>query len=100
MAFKIDGFNERFNYIQNANGLNKLKKNGPSNVDSSFAKMKSEERKNIVETVNHDMTNYQNQTIGNRDNFVVRNNAISNANKKPMPNNPIMQAMNKNMFKK
>ena len=48
MNFRTDGFNERTNYIHNSNNLNKLRKNGPSNIDSSFAKMRTEERRNFL----------------------------------------------------
>ena len=98
MAYNIDGFNERTNYIQNANDASKLAKNGPSNFDNSFAKMRSEERRNLVETVNNDQVIAQEDVRGNKDKFVVRNSAINNANHKPVPNNPVSQDMSINMF--
>ena len=53
MSYNTDGFNERSNFIHNSNDMNKLQKNGPSNFDNSFAQMRMEERRNLVETVNN-----------------------------------------------
>ena len=54
MKFNIDGFNERTNYIRNSNNISKLRKMGPSNFDNSFAKMRTEERRGLVQTTNQD----------------------------------------------
>ena len=35
---------------------------------------------------------------GNKDKFILRNNALNNVNNKPTPSNPVSQAMNRNMF--
>ena len=37
---------------------------------------------------------------GNQENFVLRNNNMRNANAKPVQNNPVMNALNRNMFKR
>ena len=37
MNFNTDGFNGRTNYIHYLNDLSKLKRNGSSNLDNSFA---------------------------------------------------------------
>ncbi len=98
MSFNIDGFNERSIYIHNSNDRNRLRTNGPSNIDNSFGKMRAEERKNMVETANTDEAQYIEETRGNKDNFIVRNNAMNNINNKPVANNPISQAMFRNRF--
>ena len=54
MAFNVDWFNERNNYIRNSNDRNRL----------------------------------------------IRNNAISNVNHKPIQNDPVFRALNSHMFKK
>ena len=100
MNFKFDGFNERTNYIHNSNNLNKLRKNGPSNIDSSFAKMRIDERKNLVQTTNQDKVEIVQEVRGNRDNFLLRNNNMRQANAKPTMNNPVSNALNRNMFKR
>ena len=98
MNYNTDGFNERNIYIHNSNDMDRLKQNGPSNIDSSFAKMRSEERRGLVETTNNDAVITTEEVRGNKDNFIIRNNAMNNANVKPIPNNPISQAMNRNRF--
>lgn len=100
MNFNTDGFNERSNYIHNANDMNRLKKMGPSNVDSSFAQMRVDENKPQIETVNNDKTILKEEVKGKKENFILRNNNMMNANTRVNPNNPVSNAINKNMFKK
>jgi len=100
MKFNIDGFNERTNYIHNSNDLNRIKSNGPSNIDNSFAKMRAEERKNLVETTNQDQILVTEEVRGNKENFLLRNNSMRQANIKPTTNNPVSNALNRNMFKR
>ncbi len=100
MNFSTDGFNNRTNYIHNANDRNRLNKMGPSNIDNSFAKMKVEENKPDIKTVNTDSTFIKEEVRGNRDNFVLRNNNMMNVNRKVNPNNPVSNAMNRNRFNK
>lgn len=100
MKYNIDGFNERTNYIHNSNDMNRLKQNGPSNFDNSFAKMRVEEHKSDVETVNTNKTFIAEEVRGNKDNFILRNNNMMNANTKPNMNNPVNNALNRSMFKK
>ena len=95
MNYNTDGFNERMNYIQNSNNI----RNKQNNFDNSFAKMRSEERRNMVETTNNDQISLKEEVRGNKENFILRNNAMNNANKKPIANNPVSQAMARNMFK-
>ena len=95
MSYNIDGFNERMNYIQNSNNIRRKH----NNFDNSFAKMRSEERRNIVETTNTDRSNFIENVRGSKDNFVLRNNAINNVNHKQALNNPVQNALNRNMFK-
>ena len=97
MSYNTDGFNERSIYIHNSNDLNRISSDGP---DNSVAKMRSEERRNIVETTNSDTVIVPEEIRGSKDNFLIRNEAINNANKKPTPGNPVMQAMRNNLFKK
>lgn len=99
MNFNTDGFNERTNYIHNQNDLNRLK-NNPNNFDNSFAKMRTEERKNSVETTNHDVVIVSEDVRGNKDNFIIRNNNMNRVNSKPNPNNPVSDALNRNLFKR
>lgn len=96
MNYNMDGFNERMNYIHNSNNV----RNKPNSFDNSFAKMRSEERRNMVETTNHDNVHIIEEVKGNRDNFVIRNKNMNIANKKPNLNNPVQNALNRNMFKK
>ena len=96
MAYNIDGFNERMNYIRNSNNISQKR----NSFDNSFAKMRSEERRTIVETTNNDQVNIKEEVRGNKENFILRNNSINNVNKKPLPNNPVRDALNRNMFKK
>ena len=100
MSFNTDGFNERTNYIHNSNDLNKLKSNGTSNFDNSFAKMRSEERRNIVETTNQDKVLVTEEVRGNKDKFILRNNNMRQANVRSTMDNPVSNALNRNMFKK
>ena len=92
--YNTDGFNERNNYIRNCNDINKLRKSTPSNIDNSFAKMKSLERKPDIETSKKELNLNIEEARGNRDNFIIRNNNINNVS------NSIRNAMNKNMFKR
>ena len=98
MNYNTDGFNERTNYIHNANDANRLAKNGPSNFDNSFAKMRTEERRNMVETTNNDQVIVPEEVRGSKESFILRNNAMNNVNHQPTSNNPVSQAMNRNMF--
>lgn len=96
-----DGHNERSTYLMNNRDLNNLHKNGPSNFDNSFAKMRTEERKNLVQTTDSNTNAMRvEETRGNIDNFVVRNSHMNNLNKPLNQNNPVQRAMNNNMFKK
>lgn len=97
--YNTDGFNERSVYIHNSNDMNKLKNNS-TNFDNSFAKMRSEERKNEVETTNDDSVDINKEVRGNKDSFIVRNKNMMNANCNVNPNNPVQNALNRNMFKK
>ena len=98
MNFNTDGFNERTNFINNANDKNRLNKMGPSNSDSSFAKMKINENKPDIQTVNTDKTILKEEARGNRENFLLRNNGMMNVNRKVNPNNQVRNAMYKNKF--
>ena len=100
MNFNTDGFNERTNYIHNSNDLNKLKSTGSSNLDNSFAKMRVDERRNLVETSNQDKVQVIEEARGNKENFILRNNNMRQVNQKPTMNNPVSNALNRNMFKK
>lgn len=96
--YNTDGFNERSIYIHNANDMNKLKENNPT-FDNSFAKMRTEERRNKVETTNNDVINSNEEIRGNKDSFIIRNSKMNNFNAKVNPNNPVQNALNRNMFK-
>lgn len=98
MNFNTDGFNERTNYIRNSNDLNKLKQSNLTRVDNSFAKMKVEENRTDIKTYNNDKILVNEEVRGNKENFVIRTNNIKNANSKVNPNNPVQNALNKNMF--
>ena len=74
-----DGFNERTNYIHNSIDRNRLQKMGPSNVDSSFAQMNVNAHKNDVQTVNTDKIEVVPEVQGNKENFVLRNADMMNA---------------------
>ncbi len=100
MNYNTDGFNNRHIYINNANDARRLKQNGPINSDSSVAQMRINENKPDIKTVNTDKTILKEDVRGNRENFVLRNNNMMNANRKVNPNNPVSNAMNRNMFKK
>ncbi len=94
-----DGFNERMNYIHNSNDMNRLK-NNPNKFDNSFAKMRTDERRNIVITTNQDQVLVTEEARGNKDNFLIRNNNMNRVNAKPNMNNPVSNALNRNMFKR
>ena len=100
MNFNTDGFNERTNYIHNSNDVNRVKLNEASNIDSSFAKMKMDERKANIQTVVTDKTFIKEDVSGSKDDFIIRNNNMMNANRKINSNNPVRNAMNKNAFRK
>ena len=99
-SYKTDGFNERTTYVRNSNNLNKLKKNGPSKFDNSFAKMKSEERRNIVVTANNNKIEVIKAVRGNKDNFIIMNNNMRQINIKTTMNNSVSNALNRNLFKR
>lgn len=100
MNFNTDGFNERSNYIHNSNDINRLNRSATSNSDSSFAKMRIEERRNLVETVDTDKKEYVEEARGSKDNFILRNNTMRNINARPNLNNPVSNALHRNLFKK
>lgn len=100
MNYNTDGFNNRNIYINNSNDRNNIARNGPSNIDSSFAKMRINENRPDVKTVNNDKVIVTEEVRGNRENFVLRNNNMINANARVNPNNPVNNAINRNMFKK
>ena len=97
MNYNTDGFNERSIYIHNSNDKNKLNN---KDIDNSFDKMRIEERKNTVVTTNTDKSEYIGETRGNKDKFILMNNNIRNVNSKPNINNPVYNALNKNMLRK
>ena len=100
MKYNTDGFNERNIYIHNQNDKNMLNKTGVSNIDNSFAKMKINENKPDIKTVNSDKQFIKEEAKGNKENFVLRNYNMMNANARVNPNNPVSNAMNKNLFNK
>lgn len=100
MNFNADGFNERTNFINNANDRNRLNKMGTSNIDSSVAKMRISENKPNIQTVNTDKVILKEEVRGNKENFLLRNNSMMNVNKKVDPNNPVRNALNKTHFNK
>lgn len=100
MRLNNDGFNERTTYIRNSNDLNRLRKNNMNHLDNSFAQMRVEERRNIVETTNQDQVFIKQEARGNKDNFLIRNNNMNRVNSKPSNNNPVSNALNRNMFKR
>lgn len=88
-----DGFNERNNYIRNSVDANKVNSMGPTNLDSSFAQMNVNAHKNDVETVNTDKIEVVPEVQGNKENFVLRNADMMNAQENintQMNNNNIM----------
>ena len=99
MNYNTDGFNDRTIYINNSNDKNKLN-NMTSVFDNSLSKMRIEENIPDIKTVNQDKTIVYEETRGNRENFVLRNNNMANVNSRVNSNNPIANAMNRNMFKK
>ena len=100
MNYNTDGFNDRTIYIHNSNDKNRLHTSGPSNVDSSFAQMKVSENKPDINTVDTDKKIEVEEVKGSRENFVLRNHNMMNVNSRVNPNNPVSNAMNRNMFKK
>lgn len=100
MNFNTDGFNDRSIYIHNSNDRNRLAKNGPSNIDNSFAQMRVEERKNMVETTNDDVKFFKEEVKGNRENFILMNNNMRNINTRGNQNNPLRNVMDRNRFKR
>lgn len=100
MNFNTDGFNERSNYIHNSNDKNRLNQMGTSNIDTSFAQMKIDENKPGVQTTKTDTVMLKEEVRGAKENFVLRNHNMMNANSKSTLNNPVSNAMNRNMFKK
>ena len=94
--FNTDGFNERTTYIRNANDQNKLSKMN-HNFDNSFAEMRVQENRPDVQTVNTDKTILAEEAKGNVNNFVLRQNNMRNVNR-PINDNPVSRAMNKNNF--
>lgn len=74
-----DGFNERNNYIRNSVDANKVNSMGPTNLDSSFAQMNVNAHKNDVQTVNTDKIEVVPEVQGNKENFVLRNADMMNA---------------------
>ena len=99
MNYNTDGFNNRSIYIHNSNDKNRL--NGmSSSYDNSLAKMRIDENKPNIETINHDKVIVYQETRGNKDNFILRNKIMSNANSRINSNNPVADAMSRNMFKK
>lgn len=94
-----DGFNERNTFIRRSNDMNKLRKNGPSKFDNSFAKMRTEERRGIVKTTNSNMCIKPLEDVrGVKDNFVVQNSHINNFNRSVNKNNRVTNALNRNRF--
>jgi hypothetical protein len=100
MSYNSDGFNNRMVYINNANDVNRINRNGPSNSDSSVAQMRIAENKPDIQTVNFDKKEEKVEARGSRENFILRNNNMMNINKRVNPNNPVNNAMNRNIFKK
>ena len=80
MGYNVeDGYNNRSNFIAKSNDMNRLNQNGPSNFDNSFAKMRTEERRNLVTTTDSNIdTKPLEETRGTKDNFVVRNSQLDN----------------------
>lgn len=74
-----DGFNERTNFIHNALDKNKIEKLGSTKIDSSFAQSNVESHKNDVKTVNTNQGEIITETSGNKENFVIRNKNMINA---------------------
>ena len=75
MNYNTDGYNERSLYINNSNDFNN--KNNAT-FDSSFAKMRVDEHRNKVNTVNTDKRYEKIEAKGARDNFILRNNNMRN----------------------
>lgn len=99
-TYNTDGFNERTNFIYNSNDKNKLDSNGPSDFDNSFAQMRTEERRDLVETTNEETTQFVEETRGHKDNFILRDNNMRQVNAKPIMNDPVSNALNRNIFRR
>lgn len=94
-----DGFNNRKLYVMNANN-SRFNNNKSGKFDNSLAKMNSE-RRNLVQTADSSSTLKPIEDVrGNRENFVIQNNHISNFGKKVPDNNYVSRALNNNRFKK
>lgn len=91
MAFNVDGFNERSNFIHNANNSRMLNKMS-HNYDNSLAQMRMNERKPNIETVRRDTKELNDDVQGSKENFVLRNHNMNNINMNNM--------LNRNLFKK
>lgn len=89
MNYNTDGFNERTNFINNSNDRNRLSKMS-HNYDNSLAKIRINENRPNIQTVNHDKIISVEEVRGLKENFIIRNNNINNANKH----------LNRNMFKR
>lgn len=100
MNFNTDGFNDRTIYIHNSNDRNRLNKTVIGNFDNSFARMRVEENRPDVKTVNLDKKIIKEEPRGSKDNFVIRNKNMMNANSRVNQNNPVANALNRNIFKK
>ena len=93
--YNSDGFNERTIYIKNSvDKRTNLKK-----VDSSFVKMRVEENKPDVKTVEHNNIVNPEEARGSKDNFVVRNYKINSVNREP-ESNSVSEAINRARLKK
>lgn len=99
MNFNTDGFNERTNYIYNSNDKRKLN-NMSHNYDNSLVNMRINENKPDIYTVNHDKEIKEEEARGLKENFVLRNNNMNIVNTKPKADNPVANALNRNMFKR
>ena len=95
----MDGFNERTNYIHNANDKNRLNNQRTITHDSSFAQMKVKENSANVKTFENVHSDYVEEAKGAKENFVLRNYNLNNFNKHS-ENNPVKSAMDRNRFKK
>ena len=62
--------------------------------------MRTDERRNLVTTTNQDQVLVTEEARGNKDNFLIRNNNMNRVNAKPNMNNPVIDALNRNMFKR
>ena len=101
--YNVDGFNERTNYIKNANDKRILNTNSKLGInvnhDNSFAQMKVNENKPDIKTVNRDESEYIEEPHGDKENFVLQNYNLNHVNAQNKPN-PLNDALNRNRFKK